>query len=80
MHASVYRCFKKDDLLREFPYAVKVSREDDEEKKQAHIKEYQMTSSFDHKNVVRSVDFFDNALSGEIHQVMEYIEGNEVLD
>ena len=53
--------------MREFPYAVKVSREDDEEKKQAHVKEYQMTSSFNHKNVVRSVDFFDNALTGEIH-------------
>lgn len=33
MHASVYRCYKKDDVLKETPFAVKVSREDDEEKK-----------------------------------------------
>ena len=62
MHASVYRCYKKDDVLKEFPFAVKVSRDDDEEKKQAHIKEFQMTSTLNHKNVVRSIDFFDNAL------------------
>jgi hypothetical protein len=39
-----------------------------------------MTSTFNHKNVVRSIDFFDNTLSGEIHQIMDYIEGIEVLD
>ena len=39
-----------------------------------------MTSRLCHKNVVRSIELFDNHLSGEIHQIMDYIEGMEVLD
>jgi hypothetical protein len=30
--------------------------------------------------VVRSYELFDNSLTGEISQVMEYIDGIEVLD
>lgn len=30
--------------------------------------------------MVRSVEFFDDEFKGEIYQVMEYIEGEEVLD
>lgn len=33
MHASVYKCFKIDDEEKTTPYAVKISKEDDEEKK-----------------------------------------------
>ena len=33
-HAQVFQCFKVDDLKEEFPFAVKVIRENDEEKKQ----------------------------------------------
>ena len=80
MHATVYRCLKKADVLRETPYAVKISREDDEEKKQAHRNEFEITSRLDHKNVVRSYQLFDNSLSGEIFQVMEFVDGIEVLD
>jgi serine/threonine protein kinase len=76
----VYKCFKKDDVLKEVPYAVKISREDDEEKKMAHLKEFQMTSNLNHKNIVKSIEIYDNSLTGEIHQIMEYIEGSEVLD
>lgn len=79
MHASVYMCFKKDDPQRK-PYAVKVSRESDEEKKMAHKKENDIISQLDHKNIVKSVGFFENEFKGEIHQVMEYIDGMEVLD
>lgn len=46
----------------------------------AHQKEYEMTSKSDHVNVVKSIEFFDNKFKGEIHQVMEYINGVEVLD
>ena len=80
MHASVYRCFKMEDVLKEFPFAVKISREDDEEKRQASFSEFEMTSKLDHKNVVRSFEVFDNSLKGEIYQVMQYVEGIEVLD
>lgn len=45
MHAQVYKCFKKDDVDKEFPYAVKVSREDDKEKKLAHLKEFDITKN-----------------------------------
>lgn len=43
MHATVYKCFKKDDINKEHPYAVKVVREQDEEKILAHKKEYEIT-------------------------------------
>lgn len=46
----------------------------------AHKKEYELTCNLNHKNVVKSIEFFDNVFSGEIHLVMEYIEGVEVLD
>lgn len=32
MHASVHKCFKIDDNERERPYAVKIIRDDDDEK------------------------------------------------
>lgn len=80
MHATVHQCFKITDKDKKTPYAVKVSRESDEEKKMAHKKEYELTCNLNHINVVKSIEFFDNVFNGEIHQVMEYIEGVEVLD
>ena len=80
MHAQVYKCFKIDDTQKRVPYAVKFSRESDEEKKMAHIKEYDITKNLNHNNIVKSYEFFDNEIKGEIHQVLEYIEGIEVLD
>lgn len=38
-----------------------------------------ITSKLNHPNVVKSLEFFDE-FKGEIHQVMEYIEGVEVFD
>ncbi len=46
----------------------------------AHIKEFQITNSLNNKNIVKSIEFFDNGALDEIHQVMEYVEGMEVLD
>ena len=80
MHSQVYKCYKLDDIGRMNPFAVKISREDDEEKKMAHRKEFEITSKLDHKNIVKSIKLFENDLTGEIHQVMEYVEGMEVLD
>lgn len=80
MHASVYKCFKIEDVDKETPYAVKISKEDDEEKKLASVNEFKMTNQLDHSNVIKSIELFENNFTGEIHQVMEYIEGQEVLD
>lgn len=80
MHANVYKCYLIEDTKKEKPFAVKFTRESDEEKKQAHVKEFKITESLNHKNIVKSIEFFNNDLKGEIHQVLEYIEGIEVLD
>jgi hypothetical protein len=40
MHATVYKCYRKDDILKETPFAVKLVREDDEEKTLAHTNEF----------------------------------------
>ena len=35
-HAAVYKCYKKEDIERKEPFAVKVAREPDEERRLAH--------------------------------------------
>jgi len=67
MHAQVFKCFKNDDLIETVPYAVKYTRETDEEKKLAHLKEFNITKSLEHENVVRSIELFDSEIKGEIH-------------
>lgn len=47
MHATVYKCFKKDDKERLNPFAVKVIREDDEEKVNAHKNEFKIMERID---------------------------------
>ena len=39
-HASVYKCYKKSDTEKIEPFAVKIAREPDEEKRMAHLKEF----------------------------------------
>ena len=51
-HASVYKCYSLSDEEANQAYAVKISRESDEERKLAHIKEYAITKNLRHKNVV----------------------------
>ena len=52
MNAVVYKCYKVEDTEKEITYAVKVSRADDEERKEAHRKEFEITSGLDHVNIV----------------------------
>lgn len=80
MNAVVYTCFKIEDLEKKKPYAVKVSRADDEERKEAHRKEFEITSKLKHINIVQSIEMFDDEFKGEIYQVMDFIEGMELLD
>lgn len=80
MHAQVFECFLNTDLEKKTPFAVKISRESDEEKKMAHEKEFEILSKLKHRNIVKSIEFFDDEFKGEIFQVMELIDGEEVLD
>ena len=80
MHASVFKCFKLEDTKKERPFAVKISRDDDIEKKNAFEKEFKITHGLIHKNIVRSIEMFTNEFTGETHQVMEYVDGVEVFE
>ena len=71
-------CKKKEDDGK--VYAVKVFREDDEEKRMVLLKEPLVLKKLNHPNIVKYVDHFDNQLKGEIHMVMEYVNGMEVMD
>ena len=80
MHATVYKCYKKSDDQKSEPFAVKAAREPDEEKRMAHAKEFKITHGLSHRNVIKATDYFFNELTEEIHLVMQYVEGQEVLD
>lgn len=80
MHASVFKCFLKDDTEKLKPYAVKVVREDDEEKIEAHRREYQIMSTLDHPNIAKALAIFFNEFKKEIHIVMDFIDGTEIFD
>jgi serine/threonine protein kinase len=80
MHSSVYKCYKISDIEKKQPYAVKVTRDDDEEKKIANRNEYKISKNLLHRNIVRSIELFENEIEGEMHLVMQYVEGIEVLD
>ena len=80
MHASVYKCFKIEDKEKKQPYAVKISIGDDEEKKKAFIKEFEITHKLDNKNIVKSYDMFKRDTRGEILQIMEFVEGIELFE
>lgn len=67
MHASVYKCFKKQDIAKKNPFAVKIVREDDDEKIEAHKKEYEITHTIKHPNIVYSIEIFVNNAKKEIH-------------
>ena len=80
MHSSVFKCYKLDDVDKLYPFAVKITRDDDEEKKQANRREFQITQNLTHTNVIKTIELFENEIKGEMHLVMQYIDGVEVLD
>ena len=67
MHSVVYKCFKIDDEDKQSPFAVKVSRGDDPEKKMAFEKEFNITYKLTHPNIVKSYELYTNDFSGETH-------------
>lgn len=77
--ASVHICRRKDDVSGTL-YAVKIFREDDEEKRKILLKEPKVLAKLNHPNIVRFIEHFDNEATKEIHMVMEYVDGKEVFD
>ncbi len=62
------------------PYAVKIVRSDDEEKIMAHVKEFEILRKLDHTNVVKAIEMFEDKAKHHIYQVIEFIDGQEILD
>jgi serine/threonine protein kinase len=69
-----------DDYVTDEPYAVKIVRDDDIEKIIAHEREFEILLPLNHINIVRAKEIFRNEFKNEVFQVMEYIEGQEILD
>ena len=76
----VCRCYSQGDERKQFPFAVKIIREADEEKRITHRKEFDITKSLDHANVVKSYKYFFNELTENVYIVMDLVDGKEVLD
>ncbi len=59
---------------------MKKVRDDDREKIIAHEREFEILKPLKHKNVVSVIEIYRNEFKNEIYQVMEYVEGSEILD
>ena len=68
----MYKCYLNEDVAQLKPFAVKITREDDEEKKQASRNEFELTRNLDHRGMVKSYAKFENSMTGEIHMIMDY--------
>jgi hypothetical protein len=75
MHSSVYKCFLLEDTRKLAPFAVKITRDDDEEKKIANRNEYEITKNLSNLNLLKVKELFENEVSGEMHLVMQYVDG-----
>ena len=69
----------------EFPaglqrFAVKVTRDDDQEKLKAHEEEFKILGRLDHPNVVKGIEIFRDDFKNEVCQVMQFVKGSELLD
>lgn len=62
------------------PCAVKIVRDNDPEKLRAHENEFIILSKLVHKNIVRAVEIFKDQFKNEVYEVMQFIEGKEILD
>jgi len=55
----------KTDLARTKPYAVKVTRFDDEELQNATKSEFDILKNLDHPNIIKVIKFYHNKLTNE---------------
>jgi len=74
------RQLPNDEYNKDEPFAVKIVRDDDKEKIIAHEREFDILKPLKHKNVVSVIELYRNEFKGKIYQVMEYVEGSEILD
>lgn len=68
------------DYDQQLCYAVKIVRDDDKEKIIAHQREFEILSQLHHKNIVRAIEVFHDKFKNRIYQVLEFIDGQEILD
>lgn len=61
-------------------FAVKIVRSDDLEKMMAHKRESEILHALSHTNVVNGIEMFEDKFKNQIFQVIEYIDGQEILD
>ena len=60
---------------------MKIFRVDDVEKRAILLKEPEVLKKLGkHPNIVCYIEHFDNESKGEIHMVMEYVDGKELFD
>ena len=76
----VCRCYARGGESQGKAFAVKIMREPDEEKRLSHRREFDITQGLDHINIVKSHKYFFNELTENVHLVMDYVDGKEVLD
>lgn len=55
------------EAYSDIKYAVKIVKDDDNEKLLAHKAEFEILNKLSHNNVVRSIEIFNNELKSEIH-------------
>ncbi len=79
-HASVFKCFKLEDKEQLIPYAVKQVRTEDQEIKNAHIKEYEILKGLKHTNIIKVVEIFNEDWQSRVNIVMEFVDGKELLE
>jgi len=93
MHATVFKCISKKEQSdsssedsgqpqkpKENTFAVKICRNDNKEVLEAHETEYKIIKLFDHPNLVKGISCFKDEMKCEVHCVMTYVEGKEILD
>ena len=67
-----------DDEQEQF--AVKLARSNDQEVLDAHEREYAIIKDLDHPNVIKGFELFKDDLKNEVHLVLRFVRGVELLD
>jgi serine/threonine protein kinase len=70
----------KPNDFSEKAFAVKIVRDDDPEKIFAHKKEFDILMKLQHPQIIRAIEIFSDEFKNQVYQVMEFIEGQEILD
>jgi len=70
----------EDENAGKKPFAVKRVTDNDQEKLLAHVREFEIMQNLHHPNVVGAVEMFRDDFKNEVYQVMQYVEGSEILD